>query len=65
MPKSSQAEAVKKAPSVNLRLVKELQKYLANTPTEVLGHIEAPAYCCGNGTVALVKIDRGDPAPRK
>jgi hypothetical protein len=57
-------KAATKSPSVNRRLVKELEKYLANTPAEVVGHIEAPAYCCGNGTVALVKIDKGDPAPK-
>lgn len=55
----------KKSPAVNRKLIAELKKYLADTPAEVVGHIEAPAYCCGNGTVALVKIDKGDPGPRK
>jgi hypothetical protein len=55
---------VKKSPAVDKKLVKELQTYLANTPTEVLGHLAVPAFCCGNGTVALVKIDKGM-RPRK
>lgn len=65
MAKSAATEAPKKSPAVNRRLIADLKKYLADAPAEVLGHIEAPAYCCGNGTVALVKIDKGDPAPRK
>jgi hypothetical protein len=64
MAKTPTAAAPKKSPAVNRRLVAELQKYLADAPAEVLGHIEAPAFCCGNGTVALVKIDKGDPEPR-
>jgi hypothetical protein len=32
-----------------------------NKGVEVLGHLAVPAYCCGNGTVALVKIDKGRP----
>jgi hypothetical protein len=43
-----------------LKRLKELTK---NLPVEVLGHVEMPAACCGNGTVALVKVDTGDPAP--
>ena len=65
MAKAPQAVAPAKSPAVNRRLVAELKKYLADIPVEVIGHIESPAYCCGNGTVALVKIDKGDPAPRK
>lgn len=64
MAKTSASEPPKKSAAVNRRLVNELKKYLADTPAEVVGHIEAPAYCCGNGTVALVKIDKGDPAPK-
>jgi hypothetical protein len=44
-------------------LVAELKKMVKDLPIEVLGHIEAPALCCGNGTVAVVKVDKGDPAP--
>jgi|GraSoiStandDraft_24_1057298.scaffolds.fasta_scaffold135627_2 hypothetical protein len=62
MVKSAKKASTKKTPAVDRRLLKELQKYLADTPTEVLGHIAVPAYCCGNGTVALVKIDKGRPA---
>jgi hypothetical protein len=54
-------KTAKKSPAVDRRLVKELASYLADTPTEVLGHLAVPAYCCGNGTVALVKIDKGRP----
>jgi len=50
-------------PHKNEELVKHLKNLVKNIPVEVLGHIEAPALCCGNGTVALVKVDRGDPAP--
>ncbi|MCM3900564.1 MAG: hypothetical protein ND866_02550 [Pyrinomonadaceae bacterium] len=52
----------KKTPAVDRRLVKELQTLLKeNKGVEVLGHLAVPAYCCGNGTVALVKIDKGRP----
>jgi hypothetical protein len=61
----SAKKTVKRSPAVDRRLLKELQTYLANTPTEVLGHLAAPAYCCGDGTVALVKIDRGGRARKK
>jgi len=64
MPKSPRAFS-KKSIAVDRRLLKELEKYLANTPTEVLGHLAAPAYCCGNGTVGLVKIDKGRRSTRK
>lgn len=50
-------------PRKNEELVKHLKNLVKNLPVEVLGHIEAPALCCGSGTVALVKVDRGDPAP--
>lgn len=49
---------------VNQSLVKELQTLLKDVPVEVLGYIESAASCCGNGTVALVKIDRGERVTR-
>lgn len=64
MAKAPTSAPPKKTAAVNRRLVNELKKYLADTPTEVVGHIEATAYCCGNGTVALVKIDKGDPTSK-
>jgi hypothetical protein len=48
----------------NARLVKELKTLVKDLPINVLGHVEAPALCCRAGTVAVVKIDKGDPAPR-
>ena len=44
-------------------LVSEVKRMLSGLPLEVLGHIESVADCCSGGTVAIVKIDRGDPAP--
>jgi Mn-containing catalase len=44
-------------------LVNEVRRMLKDVPVEVLGHIESVAECCSGGTVALVKIDKGDPAP--
>jgi hypothetical protein len=44
--------------------IKHLKTLVKDLPVEVLGHVEAAALCCGSGTVALVKIDRGDPAPK-
>jgi hypothetical protein len=35
----------------------ENKKLVKDIPVEVLGHIEAHALCCGDGTVALVKIE--------
>ena len=46
----------------NARLVKELKTLVKGLPINVLGHLEAPALCCRAGTVAIVKIDKGDPA---
>jgi hypothetical protein len=48
----------------NARLVKELKGLVKGLPIDVLGHLEAPALCCRAGTVAIVKIDKGDPVPR-
>lgn len=48
----------------NARLVKELKTLVKGLPINVLGHIDAPALCCRAGTVAIVKIDKGDPAPK-
>lgn len=48
----------------NARLVKELKTLVKDLPIDVLGHLEAPALCCRAGTVAIVKIDKGDPAPK-
>jgi hypothetical protein len=42
----------------NEPLVQHLRTLVKDLPIEVLGHIEAPALCCGSGTVAIVKIDR-------
>jgi hypothetical protein len=49
---------------INESVVNHLKALVKNLPIEVLGHIEAPALCCSGGTVALVKVDQGDPAPR-
>jgi len=48
---------------INNEVLDHLRSLVKNLPIEVLGHIEAPALCCSGGTVALVKVDRGDPAP--
>jgi len=48
----------------NERLVKELKGLVKGLPVNVLGHLDAPALCCRAGTVAIVKIDKGDPAPK-
>jgi hypothetical protein len=60
-------KAVKrKSPAVDRKLVKELQTMLKGQKgIDVLGHLAVPSYCCGNGTVALVKIDRGRPPEKK
>jgi len=39
------------------KAVYELRKVLENKPLEVLGHIDSVGLCCGNGTVAIVKVD--------
>jgi hypothetical protein len=44
--------------------ITHLKTLVKNLPVEVLGHVESAALCCGSGTVALVKVDRGDPAPK-
>jgi hypothetical protein len=63
-PAPSAQSAVVKKPGVSRKLVAELKNLLKDQKgIEVLGHIESPALCCSGGTVAVVKIDRGDPAP--
>lgn len=59
------AATKRKSPRVNRKLVTEMKKLLKPLPIEVIGHIESEAYCCRNGTVALVKIDQSKvlPAP--
>lgn len=60
------AKAKAKSIAVDRKLVKELQTVLKGKPgIEVVGHLAATAYCCGNGTVALVKIDKGRPVEKK
>ena len=44
-------------PGKNQELVNHLKTLVKDMPVEVLGHIEAHALCCGNGTVALVKVE--------
>jgi hypothetical protein len=39
------------------RVIFRVRELLKNLPLEVMGHLESRAYCCGNGTVALVKMD--------
>lgn len=59
-------KAKTKPASIDRKLVKELQAALKDKPgIEVLGHIAVPAFCCGNGTVAVVKIDKGRPVEKK
>lgn len=59
---AASASTPKKSPSVDRRLVKDLQKLLKDHKgIEVLGHLAVPSYCCGNGTVAIVKVDKGGP----
>jgi hypothetical protein len=47
----------------NKKLIADLRKLVKDLPIEVLGHVDASALCCRSGTVALVKVDKGDPAP--
>lgn len=42
---------------VGEKVVHKLRQSLKDKPIEVIGHLESTAYCCRNGTVALVKID--------
>ncbi len=42
---------------INEKAVYNLRQVLKNKPLEVIGHIDSLAYCCRNGTVAIVKVD--------
>jgi hypothetical protein len=46
-----------KRAEVNHRLVEKLKELVKDLPVEVIGHIDSPAICCRNGTVAIVEID--------
>lgn len=39
------------------KAVFELRSILKGKKLDVLGHIDSTAYCCRNGTVAIVKVD--------
>jgi hypothetical protein len=63
---ATKEKTVKKPATVDRKLVKELQTLLKDKKgIEVLGHLAVPAFCCGNGTVAVVKIDRGETVEKK
>lgn len=42
---------------VSERAIWKLREFIRDHPLEVIGHIDSTAACCGNGTVALVKVD--------
>ncbi len=51
---------------VGERVVHKLRQTLKGKPADVIGHLESTAYCCRNGTVALVRLDLdSQPAPRQ
>jgi len=39
------------------RVVFKARDILKKVPIDVVGHLDAQALCCRNGTVALVKLD--------
>lgn len=39
------------------RVIFKVRELLKGVPLEVIGHLEGAAVCCGNGTVAVVKVD--------
>ena len=39
------------------KAIYELRRVLKTKPLDVIGHIDSTAYCCRNGTVAIVKVD--------
>jgi len=42
---------------ISEKAVFRLREALKGKPLDVIGHLESAAYCCRNGTVALVKVD--------
>jgi hypothetical protein len=49
---------------IDRSLVDEVRTLLKDhKQLEVIGHIDSAATCCRNGTVAIVKIDKGRPVP--
>lgn len=55
-------KASSKAVAIDRKLVNDLRRMLKDQPgVDVVGHVAVPAWCCGNGTVALVKIEKGRP----
>jgi hypothetical protein len=47
------------------KAIHKLRQVLENKPLEILGHIDSAAYCCRNGTVAIVKVDLDEIAQSK
>ena len=42
---------------ISEKAIYKLRAVLKDKPLEVIGHLDSAAYCCRNGTVALVKVD--------
>jgi hypothetical protein len=39
------------------KAILKLREILKDRPVEVVGHLDLAGYCCGGGTVAIVKVD--------
>lgn len=39
------------------QVVSQSKRLLANLPIEVIGHLDSKGLCCGNGTVAIVRVN--------
>ena len=42
---------------ISEKAIYRLREVLKDKPLDVIGHLDSAAYCCRNGTVALVKVD--------
>ncbi len=39
------------------KVILKLREIIKEQPLEVLGHMDVAGLCCGNGTVAIVRVD--------
>ena len=42
---------------IGKKAILKLREILKDHPVDVVGHMDLAGYCCGGGTVAIVKVD--------
>lgn len=65
MTKKENDQTIYERAEIGERVIFKVRQLLKDMPVEVIGHMDSPAVCCGNGTVAIVKVDLDEVADIK